>query len=155
MGHILWRIRFNILWSIWYGPYHINHIVALWHKLTYLLRPLSSGNMASSNSSDQQMSIPITSLKYQIKTHITGLFKLTKIDIVFQKDREVEVVQSRSTSLDWHKWQLHIRFHWWIDQQWLNHILPSMQDFLRPNLLLVFEMELPKMISVNLIKIRW
>ena len=63
----------HTIWVIYYGPYHINHIVALWHKLTYLLSPLSNGNMASSNSSDQQMSIPITSLKYQFETHITGL----------------------------------------------------------------------------------
>ena len=78
MSHIIWVIYYGEFGSISYGPYHINHIVALPYKLTYLLRPLSNGNMASSNSSDQQMSIPITSLKYQIEFHITGLIKTYK-----------------------------------------------------------------------------
>ena len=61
------------IWKSCYALYDMVHKVVLRHKLTYLLRPLSSGNIAVSNSSDQQMSIPITSLKYQFETLMSGL----------------------------------------------------------------------------------
>ena len=65
----------HLTWKICYTLYDMVHKVVLRHKLTYRLRPLSSGNIAVSNSSDQQMSIPITSLKYQFETLI---FRFTK-----------------------------------------------------------------------------
>ena len=61
MAHLIWKICY-----------------ILRHKLTYRLRPLSSGNIAVSNSSDQQMSIPITSLKHQFETLIYRLIKTYK-----------------------------------------------------------------------------
>ena len=66
------------IWKICYFPSDMDHIVVLRHKLTYRLRPLSSGNIAVSNSSDQQMSIPITSLKHQFETLIYRLIKTYK-----------------------------------------------------------------------------
>ena len=62
---------------IWYMA-HLICDINLRHKLTYRLRPLSSGNIAVSNSSDQQMSIPITSLKHQFKTLISRRIKTYK-----------------------------------------------------------------------------
>lgn len=78
MSYIIPIYMAHLTWKICYTLYDMVHKVVLRHKLTYRLRPLSSGNIAVSNSSDQQMSIPITSLKYQFETLISRFIKTYK-----------------------------------------------------------------------------